>query len=150
MKQSNILNLQLYYIPFTTIAALFFYWALYLKVPVFFIAFCLIVPALFGAFAIGIASDRMKFWTYNVPDRFKIKGYSSHLMALWYASTLNFVLLLITSSLLAKTNVANTIVFCASFAVVYCLLGTILDLLNVESNLLIVRNRAAKRNLGKQ
>lgn len=148
MKQNNVLNLQLYYLPVTTATAFFFYWVLYLRVPAVFIVFCLTVPALFGAVAIGIVSDRMKFWTYNIPDRLKIRGSSSHLMALWYTSTLNFVLLLLSASLLVKTDVASILVFSISFAVVYCLLGTFLDLLNVECNLLIVRNRAARRNLG--
>ena len=34
-----------------------------------------------------------------------------------YVSTLNFALLLLTSSLLTRTNVANIIVFCAPFDV---------------------------------
>jgi hypothetical protein len=148
MKQRNVLNLQLYCIPFTTAAAFFFYWILYLKVPALFIVFCIIIPALFGGVAIGIASDRMKFWIYNVPERLKLKGSSSHLMALWYASTLNLALLPLSGSLFAKTNVVSFLVFCISYVILYCLLGTFLDLLNVESNLLIVRNRATKRKLG--
>jgi hypothetical protein len=148
MKQNNILNLQLYYLPLTTAAALFLYWALYLKVPAIFIIYCLVIPTLFGAFAIGIVSDKIKFWTYNVPDRLKIRGSSSHLMAIWYASTLNFTLVLLSESLLVKTDVASIVIFSFSFAIVYCLLGTYLDLLNVECNLLIVRNRAARKNLG--
>jgi hypothetical protein len=148
MKQNNVLNLQLYYLPLITAAVLFFYWFLYLKVPANFIVYCLAVPALFGAFAIGICSDKMQFWTYNVPDRLKIRGSSAHLMALWYVSTLNFALLFLSESLFAKTNVVSTLRFSLAFAVVYCLMGTFLDLLNVECNLLIVRNRAARKNLG--
>ena len=148
MKQNNILNLQLYYLPITTAAALFLYWYVYFKVPANFIIYCIAVPALFGAFAIGICSDKMKFWTYNVPDRLKIRGSSSHLMGLWYVSTLNFTLLLLSEALFAKTDMFSTLTFSLAFAVVYCLMGTFLDLLNVECNLLIVRNRAARENLG--
>ena len=148
MKQKNVLNLQLYYLPLTTAAVLFFYWYLSLRIPATFIVYCLAVPALFGAVAIGICSDKMKFWTYNVPDRLKIRGSSAHLMALWYVSTLNFALLLLSESLFSKTKVVSTLRFSLAFAVVYCLMGTFLDLLNVECNLLIVRNRAARKNLG--
>ncbi len=148
MKQNNVLNLQLYYLPVTTAALLFFYWFLYLRVPANFIVYCLAVPALFGAVAIGICSDKMKFWTYNVPDRLKIRGSSAHLMALWYVSTLNFTLLLLSESLFAETNVVSTLRFSIAFSVIYCLMGTFLDLLNVECDLLIVRNRAARKNLG--
>jgi hypothetical protein len=148
MEQRKVLNLQLYYLPFMTAAALFFHWVLYLSVPTVFIVFCITVPALFGAFAIGIVSDRMKFWTYNVPDRLKIRNSSSHLMALWYTSTLGFTLVLLSGALLVKTDLVSIIVFSISFTVVYCLLGTFLDVLNVDTELLIVRNKAAKKNLG--
>lgn len=148
MKQNHILNIQLYYLPLTTASALFLYWILYLKVPIIFIVYCLAVPALFGLLAVGICSDKMKFWTYNVPDRLKIRGSSSHLMGLWYISTLNFTLFLLGESLFTETVLASTLKFTFAFAVVYCLIGTFLDILNVECNLLIVRNRAAKKNLG--
>lgn len=148
MKQNSILNLQLYYLPVLTAAALVVYWAIYLKVPATFIVFCLTVPALFGALAIGLCSDRMKFWTYNVPNQLKIKGSSSHLMAVWYVGTLNFALLLLSESLFAPTNWIGAIKFVVSFTVIYGLLGSFLDILNVECGLLIVRNRAARKNLG--
>ena len=125
-----------------------FYWAIYLRVPALFLAYCICVPFLFGAISIGICSGKMEFWTYNLPDRLKIKNSSFHLMGLWYASTLNFVLILLGEALFNKTNIVSTLKFGLTFAVIYCLLGTLLDLLNVETNLLIVRNRAARTNLG--
>ena len=148
MKQNRVLNLQLFYLPITTLVAFYFYWVLYRKAPNDFMIFCLAVPALFGALAIGLCSDKMKFWSYNVPDKLKLSGSSSHLMAIWYVSTLNLSLLLLSESLLAQTNLTNTLKFVVSFTALYALLGTFLDFLNVESGLLVVRNRATRKNLG--